>query len=318
MATYATFDDPRAATEYLRTRPYPVVVKENGLTDVSDGARVCASVCQGEDAIVAALARMREDFCVVIEERLEGQDVSLLALTDGADYVLLPPALDYKRASDGDEGMNCDGMGTVAPHPNVGAHLSAQINEIFDRIMQGFAAEKIHYTGFIYVGGMITADGLYVLEINSRLGDSEAQVVLPAVHSNFIDVCEQILDGHFAEVTLDIDELVRCCVIATQGSLAPGDPLAKPGWPFGEYEPGQQIRGIDRVDPAKATIFQAGTELDEHGMLVTTQGRVLHVVGRAASLKEAARNAYSQIIRITFAGMRYRSDIGSAGVPALR
>lgn len=310
VAPYEAFDDPLAAAEYVRTRPYPVVVKENGLTDVSDGARMCATVREAEDAIVATLDRMGAEFSVVVERRLEGQDVSLLALTDGTDYVLLPPALDYKRASDRDEGMNCDGMGTVAPHPNMDAELSAQSRWIFDRIMAGLAAEGIHYTGFLYVGGMITDDGLYVLEINSRFGDSEAQAVLPSVQSNFTDVCELIVDGRFAHVRLELDALVRCCVIATQGGLAPDDPTAKPGWPFGAYDPGQRIHGLDEIDRDKATVFLAGTGLDEHGRYVTTQGRVLHVVGSAASLAEASENAYSQMSRISFAGMRYRTDIG--------
>jgi phosphoribosylamine--glycine ligase len=318
VARYESFDDPLAATDYVRSRPYPVVVKENGLTDVSDGARMCTNVREAEEAIVATLDRMGQDFSVVIEQRLEGQDVSLLALTDGTNYVLLTPALDYKRANDCDTGMNCDGMGTVSPHPRMDDELLLHSRQIFDRIMAGFAAEGIVYTGFLYVGGMTVDNRLYVLEINSRLGDSEAQVVLPAVLSNFTDVCELILEGSLARAQLELDSLARCCISATQGSLAPDDPTSKPGWPFGAYESGQLIHGLDDVDPTKATVFLAGTGIDELGRYVTTRGRVVHVVGHGESLAEATENAYDQLGRITFAGLRYRTDIGFATVRADR
>jgi phosphoribosylamine--glycine ligase len=318
VAPYATFTDPLAAVEYVRSRPYSVVVKEDGLTEASDGAWVCADVREAEEAILATLDRMGEDFTVVIERRLEGEDVSLLALTDGQHYVMLPPALDYKRASDSDAGINCDGMGTVAPHPAMDAERLVEARRIFDRTMAGFAAEGIHYTGFLYIGAMITDDGVYVLEINSRMGDSEAQAVLPAIQSSFAGLCEAILAGNIAHAHVDLDTRVRCCVNATQGRLAGDDPSAKPGWPFGAYETGQLITGVDDVERDKAIVFLAGTGVDQYARHVTTRGRVLNVVGHGDCLTEAVDNAYAQLSRISFAGMRYRTDIGSIEARARR
>jgi phosphoribosylamine--glycine ligase len=304
------FDDPAQATAYVRKLPYSVVVKEDGLTDCGDGVHVCSSPAEAENAIAAIARRMGSSFSVLVEERHAGIDISLLALTDGRSYVMFPAALDYKRCADGDRGKNCDGMGSLAPHPLADVDLYSQATAIFDKVMAGLAAEQIRYNGFIFVGAMLTEDGLVVLELNARFGDSEAQVVLPSLRSNFTNLCRAVLQGRLRDTQVDFDGLVRCCVIATQGNVAPNDPNSKPGWPFGPYEVGLPIAGIENIDPTKAVVFLAGTAIDESGRYVTSRGRVLHVVGFGETVNAAVSNAYTQIQRISFAGIRYRTDIG--------
>jgi phosphoribosylamine--glycine ligase len=307
---HRAFDDPDAASAYINSLPYQVVVKEDGLTDMGDGVHVCTTAAEAQQAVNAIADRTGDAFSVVVEERLRGIDISLLALTDGIGYVMFPAALDYKRCSDGNRGKNCDGMGSIAPHPAVTPQIYAEAAGIFSKVIAGLKSEQVPYTGFLFVGAMITDEGLRVLEINSRFGDSEAQVILPSVQSNFTELCRRVLERRLDGCRIEIDSLVRCCVIATQGNIAPRNANSKPGWPFGDYEVGQRIEGLEEIDPSKALVFFAGTGIDRDGRLVTSRGRVLHVVGYGKSAPVAIDNAYSQISRISFPGIRYRSDIG--------
>ncbi|MFE5792291.1 phosphoribosylamine--glycine ligase [Streptomyces sp. NPDC056503] len=310
-AEYAAFDDPNAAREYVRAAPYACVVKTDGLTPDGDGAIVCDTAAEAERAVSRFADAQGDDFHVVVEERLYGREISVFALLDGEDYLMFPTALDSKRTLEGDAGGNCDGMGSIAPHPEDSPALLAEIRRVLlDPLMAGLRARRLHYTGFVYVGAMRTADGLRVIEINTRFGDSEAEAVLPAVRSDFTALCEAVLAGTIGRQQLLTDELVRCSVALTQGCVDPLDPDAAPGWPFGRFETGQPISGLDEVDPGRARVFYANVALDADGRPVSSGGRVLHVVGAGADLASARAEAYAELAKISFPGMRHRADIG--------
>jgi diaminobutyrate--2-oxoglutarate aminotransferase len=311
-APYRSFTEPEAAKEYIRALPYACVVKVDGLCPDGDGSIVCASADEAEAAVEGFAQNLGASFRVVVEKRLFGTEISVFALLDGEGYVLFPTAIDFKRSSAGDAGKNCDGMGSIAPHPAETPALLADIRAtLLDPLVRGLREDGLDFTGFIYVGAMISDDGLHVIEINARFGDSEAEVVLPSVHGNFTDICRAVLAKTLSGRHLVTDELVRCTVALTQGCLDPADPQALPGWPFGAFAAGQRIAGLDDVDRAEATVFYANVRKNAEGVPFTTGGRVVHVVGKGPSLALARERAYRQIGRIAFPGMRYRYDIGA-------
>ncbi|WP_180929099.1 diaminobutyrate--2-oxoglutarate transaminase [Streptomyces sp. AJS327] len=310
-AAFTAFTDPEAARKHVREVPHACVVKTDGLTPDGDGAVVCDTAARAEDAVDAFAAEQGEDFHVVVEERLYGREISVFALLDGENYLMFPTGLDFKRVLEGDGGKNCDGMGSVAPHPDITPALEEEIRRVLlDPFMTGIRAEGLRYTGFVYIGAMITADGLRTIEINARFGDSEAEAVLPGVRSDFGELCHAVLDGELDRFRLDTDGRVRCSVALTQGGLGDAADGDAPGWPFGRFETGQPVRGLDAVDQGRARLFHANIAPGAGGDPVTTGGRVLHAVGSGDTLAEARAAAYGQIGRISFPGMRYRADIG--------
>ncbi|MEV6778444.1 phosphoribosylamine--glycine ligase [Streptomyces syringium] len=312
-AEYAVFDDPGAARAYVRVLPYACVVKTDGLTPDGDGSVVCDTAADAVAAIEAFAARQGHAFQVVIEERLYGREISVFALLDGADYLMFPTAIDFKRTLEGDAGTNCDGMGSVAPHPEASPALVERVRRtLLDPFLAGIHAEQLAYTGFVYIGAMLTDAGLKVIEINTRFGDSEAEAVLPGVHSDFTRLCRAVLQQDLRRQSLVTDGLVRCTVALTQGSIDLLDPQAAPGWPFGRYETGQPISGLDGSAEDRTRTFCANVAVDDEGRPVTNGGRVLHVVGAGATLAEARHAVYERIDQISFPGMRYRTDIGAA------
>jgi phosphoribosylamine--glycine ligase len=210
-------------------------------------------------------------------------------------------------------------MGSISPHPFAGEELERQIRSVLlEPLVRGLRADRLDFTGFIYLGCMITDSGLKVIEINARFGDSEAEVVLPSIRSDFGALCRAVLDRRLGEQTLEVDGLSRCSVALTQGCLDPVDPLALPGWPFGAFSAGQPVRGLDTApaaDAAGTVLYFANLGLDEAGLPVTTGGRVLHVVGSGESPDAARDAAYRRIEDVSFPGMRYRTDIGA--IPAM-
>lgn len=309
-AAYREFLDPVSAVNYVRGMPHGCVVKTDDLTDNGDGAIVCYSAAEAEQAI--SVFESRGDFHVIVEQRLIGTELSVLALLDTRGYLLFPSALDYKRALEGDRGPNCDGMGSVAPHPLEDGRLRQEIaDRLLDPFVRGLRAENLDYSGFVYIGCIITADGLKVLEINARFGDSEAEVVLPSIGSDFAKICEAIIEQRLADCTLRVDGLVRCSVALVQGGLR-----EDPGWPFGAAAAGWPVLGYDRLEPGYR-VFLANITSGPDGDAVTAGGRVLHVVGTGGDLLTARENAYSGVHRITFAGKRFRTDIADFGIPLL-
>lgn len=314
---FAVFDDPATAKAYIRSAPYPCVVKADGLTPDGDGSLVCDTAVEAE-AAVDRLVRERGARPLVVEERVFGPEISVLALVDGSSALMFPAARDYKRVLEGDTGKNCDGMGSVAPHPLDGPRLRARIRgELVDPLVRGLRAEGLEFTGFVYLGVVLTARGPVVLEVNARFGDSEAEVVLPAVRSDFTRLCRAVLEGRLDRERLEVDGLARCSVALVQGCLDPDDPQALPGWPFGRFAAGQPVLGLPAVDPREATVFYANLRRDGSGRPITTGGRVLHVVGVGATAVEARARAYRQAARVSFPGKRLRMDIGRATTPTI-
>ncbi|MFE1769255.1 phosphoribosylamine--glycine ligase [Streptomyces angustmyceticus] len=311
-AQYAAFTDPAAAKAYIQDLPYACVVKTDGLTPDGDGSVVCDTAAEATAAVEAFAAAQGEGFQIVIEERLYGREISVFALLDGADYLLFPTALDFKRTLEGDTGKNCDGMGSLAPHPQASPALLEQIRrDLVEPLVAGLKAESLAYTGFVYIGAMLTADGLRVIEINTRFGDSEAEAVLPGVHSDFTELCRAVLRQDLGNSLLITDELVRCSVALTQGCVDPTDPQAAPGWPFGAFAPDQPVLGLAQLPLEQTRLFYANLRAGADGHPVTCGGRVLHVVGSGSTLAEARARAYRRIDAISFPGMRYRTDIGA-------
>lgn len=310
-APFRTFTDPAAAQEYVRSLPYDCVVKTDSLTPNGDGSIVCDSREEGLRAIERFAGA--GDPRVVIEQRLYGQEISIFALLDGQTAMLMPAALDFKRSMEGDGGPNCDGMGSISPHPLAGTLPDELIRRtILEPVVRGLRADKRDYTGFLYIGAMVTAEGLHVLELNARFGDSEAQVVLPGIRSDFSALCRAIFRGELREHRLDTDGLTRCSVALVQGSIAAADPEAAPGWPFGPFEAGQQVSGLDESVVDGLERYYGNLRRSADGSPVTSGGRVLHVVGAGVTLDEARIRAYEEVARISFAGMRFRRDIGLA------
>ena len=275
-------------------------MKADGLTG-GKGVTVCHS---REEAMRALTACMEERVygdagaSVLVEEYLEGQEVSVFVFTDGVHISPLVAACDYKRLLEGNEGPNTGGLGSYSPPPFWSEALSQEIEERIVRPTVDALAQEGHpYQGALYAGLMLTETGPKVLEFNCRLGDPEAQVVLPRLTSDFLDVLTAVADG-----TLD------WCPVEWTGPVCAGVVLASEGYPQ-EYRTGHSITGLDTVDP-DAWVFHAGTRQDG-AEVVTAGGRVLMVVGQGTTLEEAREHAYRNVERVHFSGAYYRRDIGT-------
>ncbi len=311
-AAYRTFQ----ATEYAAARAYleqgavPVVVKASGLA-AGKGAVVCTT----HEEALKALDEMMLDQCfgeagaeVVVEAFMEGEEVSLFVLTDGTTYRLLAPAQDHKRVGDGDTGLNTGGMGAYAPAPVLDEALQERVcREIVAPTLAGMAREGCPYRGILYVGLMVTAAGPRVVEFNCRLGDPEAQVVIPLLQSDLLTLFQALVEGRLSEVTPVMRPGACACVV-----------LASAGYP-GPYRKGYRIEGVERAEADPDTfVFHAGTARDGAGHLVTAGGRVLAVSARGRDLAEALLRAYHGVEAIRFEGMHYRHDIGQKGLARIR
>jgi phosphoribosylamine---glycine ligase len=318
VADFAWFDNAAEARAHVERARAPVVIKADGLCG-GNGSFVCDSVAE---AIRAIDLMMAQKSCgaagerVVIERKLEGRELSIFAFVDGHDFTQLPMALDYPKSDDDNRGVTCGGMGAVSPHPlEADRDLRREQEQLMRAVMRCIASEGLTYTGVIYLGCMLTDTGLVVLEINVRLGDPEAEVVLPRISSDFMQTCQAVFDGHLGRQRIDLDTLTYCDVVATQGPtvrIVDGRVMGQyPGWPYGQFGRHYPISGLDRVDGTRSRIF-IGEALQHRELgLVSDGGRVLHVVGFGADAAVAARQAYENIAKITFEGIRYRTDIGA-------
>jgi len=310
VADFEVFSDADKARDHV-SRLDQCVVKTDGLTPDGDGSVVCESPMTAIQAVDRFAATAGAELRLVVEQRLIGQEISVLALLDRNGALMFPLALDYKRSLDGDLGTNCDGMGSISPHPLDDARLRDQLyRQLLVPLLAGLREEQLDFTGFVYLGAMLTAAGPAVFEINTRFGDSEAEAVLPGVQSDFLELCRAVLDGRLSEHRLRCDDLARCSIALVQGGLEPDQQGNPTGWPFGEYSTGHPVDGLNEVDGDQARLFYANLRRDPAGRPVTAGGRVLHVVGFDASADQARRNAYHQSERVVFPGKRVRSDIG--------
>lgn len=304
-ARFAVFDNYEKALAHLAEVDYPVVVKASGL---AGGKGVLLPEDRGSAEKALSEMMVQRAFGdaggqVVIEERLNGREVSLLALSDGEAVVPLVPAQDYKRALDGDQGPNTGGMGAYAPVPFVPPALVDDIQRtILGPTVNGLREEGIPYVGVLYAGLMLTADGPRVLEFNCRFGDPETQAILPLLESDLLEALEAALAGELRGYSPRWKKGAAVTVV-----------LASRGYPA-HYETGFPIRGLERTRGQEdVVVFHAGTRRCD-GQLVTSGGRVLNVTGIGAGHKEARARAYAAVEKIHFDGMHFRGDIASIAV----
>ncbi len=291
-AGFVSASTPAEARAALDRFGFPVVLKSDGLA-AGKGVTIAQDRAEAE----AALAQLRAP--LVVEEFLQGEEVSFIALCDGRDAVPLAPAQDHKAAFDGDRGPNTGGMGAYCD----GALLSAEDSRRILNTVIYPAVDATNFTGFLYAGLMMTADGPKVLEFNVRLGDPETQPLMHRMASDFTPLLLASAEGRLANARIEWRDEPSVCVV-----------LASGGYP-GAFETGKRIEGIEEAEASGAVVFQAGTRRSaESGQIETAGGRVLGVTARGEDLKEAIRNTYTAVKRIRFEGMHYRTDIGRKGV----
>jgi phosphoribosylamine--glycine ligase len=302
-ARYRVCESPRAAHASIDAGELglPLVVKADGLA-AGKGVVVAATAPDAHAAVREAMEERRfgdAGMRIVLEECLTGPEVSFFAICDGTRALPLASAQDHKRAFDDDVGPNTGGMGAFSPSPLVDAELQARLmDEIVDPVLRGMRAEGREYRGFLYAGLMLTCSGPKVIEFNVRFGDPEAQVVLPLVEDGFVDALMSAADGRLQGAPVKMSKDV--CV---------GVVIASSGYP-GRVASGAAIAGIEEAGRVKGvTVFHAATTMQDQRFL-TSGGRVLTVVGRAASYDDAIARAYDGVSRISFEGMHHRKDIG--------
>ena len=302
-AAYENFDDSQKALEYLETAQFPIVLKADGLA-LGKGVLICNTLEEAKEGVKSIMLDKQFGSAgntMVIEEFMTGREVSVLSYVDGKTIKTMTSAQDHKRAKDGDQGLNTGGMGTFSPSP----FYTKEVDEfckkyIYQATVDAMAAEGREFKGIIFFGLMLTGKGPKVLEYNARFGDPEAQVVLPRMKNDIIDVVEACIDGKLDEIDLQFEDNAAVCVV-----------LASDGYPV-KYEKGLEIRGLDNFNGKDGYYcFHAGTKLD-NGKFVTNGGRVLGVTAKGATLKEARANAYAATEWIDFDNKYMRKDIGKA------
>ena len=299
-AAFEVFDDAQKALEYVSTVKCPVVVKADGLA-LGKGVLICQNNAEAEEAVRAMMLDHRfggSGAKVVVEEFLEGPEVSVLAFTDGNVVRPMVSSMDHKRANDGDEGLNTGGMGTVAPNPYYTKAIAQRcMDEIFLPTIRAMKAEGRPFKGCLYFGLMLTKDGPKVIEYNCRFGDPETQVVLPLLRSDLFDIMRAVENETLADAKVEFSDEAACCVM-----------LASGGYPE-KYEKGKVISL--GCAPEMAQLFHSGTARNEKGELVTNGGRVLGVCCVGKTLAEAVRAAYAAADEVSFEKLHRRSDIGA-------
>lgn len=303
-AAYETFDDYEKALAYVRGGKFPVVLKADGLA-LGKGVLICETLAEAESGLKQIMLDKAFGDAgnkVVVEEFLTGkeftpgEEVSVLAFTDGKTIVPMIPSCDHKRAYDGDRGLNTGGMGTFTPCPFYTDEIA---NEVMEKIMlptvAAMNAEGRPFKGVLYFGLMRTPDGMKVVEYNSRFGDPETQVVLPMLKTDLLEIFEAVTDERLSDVKIEWEEGACVCVV-----------LASGGYPV-HYEKGKEI-SIGDLDEG-VFLYHAGTKR-ENGVLKTDGGRVLGVCAKGKTVAEAREKAYANVKKIHFDGMHYRTDIG--------
>ncbi len=296
-ADYETFDDMEQALEYVKSCKIPVVIKADGLA-LGKGVIIADSREAAVDGIREIMEERKFGASgdkVVIEEFLEGPEVSVLSFTDGKTVRPMVSSMDHKRAKDGDQGLNTGGMGTIAPNPYYTEAVAKECMEkIFQPTIEAMNAEGRTFRGCLYFGLMITADGPKVIEYNSRFGDPETQVVLPLLEGDLFQIMKATTEGCLSEVEFGFADKCACCVVA-----------ASDGYPV-SYEKGFEIT----LPENRENIYVAGSKLQD-GKQVTSGGRVLGVTEIADTLQEAVDKAYATMKTVHFDNMYYRNDIGA-------
>ena len=303
-AGYETFDDPKKALEYLETAKMPIVLKADGLA-LGKGVLICNTLEEAKAGVKEIMEDKKFGSAgnhMVIEEFMTGREVSVLSFVDGKTIKIMSSAQDHKRAKDGDQGLNTGGMGNFSPSPFYTKEVDDFCKKyIYQATVDAMAAEGRPFVGVIFFGLMLTEDGPKVLEYNARFGDPEAQVVLPRMKNDIIDVMEACVDGKLDTIDLQFEDNAAVCVV-----------LASDGYPVA-YEKGFEIKGLENFDGKEGYYcFHAGTKLNDEGKIVTNGGRVLGITAKGATLKEARANAYKATEWVDFENKYMRHDIGKA------
>lgn len=302
-AAYETFTNPEEALAYLENSSYPIVLKADGLA-LGKGVLICNTKEEAKEGVKTLMLDKQFGSAgdkIVIEEFMTGREVSVLCYCDGTHIAPMTSAQDHKRAKDGDKGLNTGGMGTFSPSPFYTKEVDEFCHKyIYQASMDAMKAEGRDFTGIMFFGLMLTEKGPKVLEYNARFGDPEAQVVLPRMKNDIIDVMEACIDGKLNEVNLQFEDNAAVCVV-----------LASDGYPE-KYEKGKLISGLENFEGKDGYyVFHAGTKKTEEG-IVTNGGRVLGVTAKGKDLKEARANAYQATEWIQFENKYKRNDIGKA------
>ena len=302
-AAYENFDNADEALAYLETAKFPIVLKADGLA-LGKGVLICNTLEEAKAGVKEIMLDKKfgaSGNTMVVEEFMTGREVSVLSFVDGKTIKTMTSAQDHKRAKDGDQGLNTGGMGTFSPSP----FYTKEVDEfcrkyVYQKTVDAMAAEGREFKGIIFFGLMLTEDGPKVLEYNARFGDPEAQVVLPRMKNDLIDVIEACIDGTLDQVDLQFEDNAAVCVV-----------LASDGYPVA-YEKGLLITGLDEFKKHEGYYcFHAGTKFDGD-QIVTNGGRVLGVTAKGATLKEARANAYKATEWVKFDNKYMRHDIGKA------
>ena len=302
-AAYENFDNAEDALNYLETASFPIVLKADGLA-LGKGVLICKDLEEAKAGVKEIMLDKHFGDAgnrMVIEEFMTGREVSVLAFCDGTTIKTMTSAQDHKRAKDGDQGLNTGGMGTFSPSPFYTEEIATFCQkEIYDKTIAAMKAEGRDFVGVLFTGLMLTEKGPKVLEFNARFGDPEAQVVLPRMKNDIIDVMEACVDGRLDEIDLQFEDNAAVCVV-----------LASDGYPV-SYEKGFEIKGLEAFEGKEGYyVFHAGTKFAGQ-KTVTNGGRVLGVTAKGADLKEARANAYEATKWIDFDNKYMRNDIGKA------
>ena len=303
-AAYENFTSAEDAIAYLETAKMPIVLKADGLA-LGKGVLICNTLEEAKAGVKEIMEDKRFGTAgntMVVEEFMTGREISVLSFVDGKTIKTMSSAQDHKRAKDGDKGLNTGGMGNFSPSP----FYTKEVDEfckkyIYQPTVDAMAAEGRPFTGVIFFGLMLTEDGPKVLEYNARFGDPEAQVVLPRMKNDVIDVMEACVEGRLDQIDLQFEDNAAVCVV-----------LASDGYPV-SYEKGFEIKGLENFEGKDDYFcFHAGTKFDENGKIVTNGGRVLGITATGKDLKEARAKAYEATEWVDFANKYMRHDIGKA------
>jgi phosphoribosylamine--glycine ligase len=305
-ADYEIFTSENEAKHYALEADLPIVIKADGLA-AGKGVFICESSTDAVNAITQIMSDKvfgASGNSIVIEQMLKGEEVSILAFTDGKKILPLASSQDHKRAYDHDQGPNTGGMGAYSPCPQISKEKP---NEIVDKAVRpmiaGMAKDGMEYRGLIYAGVMLTSDGIFVLEYNCRFGDPEAQVVIPRIKSDILPIMRQVAEGSLKTEKLEWHPYSSLGIV-----------LASGGYP-GHYEKGFPIKGLESLKSLKdVLVFHAGTAKNEKGDVVTSGGRVLALVALGETIKEAREKAYKHVTQISFSNGFYRKDLGKKAI----
>lgn len=302
-AAYENFDNAEEALAYLETASFPIVLKADGLA-LGKGVLICNALEEAQEGVKSIMLDKHFGSAgnrMVIEEFMTGREVSVLSYVDGKTIKTMTSAQDHKRAGDGDTGLNTGGMGTFSPSPFYTKEVDDFCKKyIYQATVDAMASEGRPFKGIIFFGLMLTPQGPKVLEYNARFGDPEAQVVLPRMKNDIIEVMEACIDGTLDQIDLQFEDNAAVCVV-----------LASEGYPV-KYEKGFLIHGLEKFENQENYFcFHAGTKQTPQG-IVTNGGRVLGITAKGKDLKEARKNAYAATEWITFENKYMRHDIGKA------